>query len=172
MHEDDMHGGRPRYWGKYKGIVLNNVDPKGLGRLQVQVGSVAGLGDLWALPCVPYAGFQQGFFALPDPGTNVWVEFERGDPEHPIWVGCFWKTGDLSKTDALPNIKMLKTKGVTLRIDELKQELVISTASSSITIDLLKVEIKGPRVNSKAGLRSTNLNSLGFDVNKGGLKVT
>jgi uncharacterized protein involved in type VI secretion and phage assembly len=44
----------------------------------------------WAMPCVPIAGIQTGMVALPIPGSGVWVEFEQGDPDHPIWTGCFW----------------------------------------------------------------------------------
>jgi len=80
-----------RYYGKYRGMVLNNIDPMQQGRLQVQVPDVAGLIPAsWAMPCVPIAGLQNGMVALPVIGSGVWVEFEQGDPNFPIWVGCFW----------------------------------------------------------------------------------
>ena len=44
----------------------------------------------WALPCVPFAGINAGFFAVPAIGSAVWIEFEQGDPDYPIWAGCFW----------------------------------------------------------------------------------
>ena len=79
------------FYGKYRGLVINNVDPLQQGRIQVQVLDVAGLGMVnWAMPCVPVAGIQNGVFALPEIGSGVWVEFEQGDPEKPIWVGCFY----------------------------------------------------------------------------------
>lgn len=79
------------YLGKYRGMVVNNFDPLQQGRLQVQVSDVAGLIPLtWAMPCVPMAGLQTGIIALPIIGSGVWVEFEQGNPAHPIWVGCFW----------------------------------------------------------------------------------
>jgi uncharacterized protein involved in type VI secretion and phage assembly len=81
------------FFGKYRGVVLNNIDPMMMGRLQVQVPDVAGLVPTsWAMPCAPVAGLQSGMFALPVIGSGVWVEFERGDPDYPIWVGCFWGT--------------------------------------------------------------------------------
>jgi uncharacterized protein involved in type VI secretion and phage assembly len=84
---------RPKFFGKYRGVVVNNVDPIGQGRLQVQVPGVAGLAPAsWAMPCVPIAGLQNGMMALPIAGSGVWVEFERGDPDYPIWVGCFWSS--------------------------------------------------------------------------------
>lgn len=83
-----------KFFGKYRGMVLNNIDPMMQGRLQIQVPDVAGLVPAsWAMPCVPIAGVQTGFFALPAIGSGVWVEFEHGDPDYPVWVGCFWGSG-------------------------------------------------------------------------------
>lgn len=89
-----------RYYGKYRGVVLNNVDPLQQGRLQIQVPDVAGLVPTsWAMPCVPLAGLQNGMMALPVIGSGVWAEFEQGNPDHPIWVGCFW--GSAAEVPAL-----------------------------------------------------------------------
>ena len=83
------------YFGKYRGKVVNNVDPEQRGRIQVMVPSVFGDVTLnWAMPSVPYAGMQAGLFAIPPPQANVWIEFEGGNPEYPIWGGCFWGLGE------------------------------------------------------------------------------
>ena len=83
-----------KFFGKYRGMVLNNIDPMQMSRLQVQVPDVAGvIPATWAMPCVPVAGMQNGMVALPMIGSGVWVEFEHGDPDYPIWVGCFWGSG-------------------------------------------------------------------------------
>lgn len=83
------------YFGKYRGKVVNNIDPEQRGRIQVMVPSVFGDVTLnWAMPSVPYAGMQAGFFAIPPPQANVWIEFEGGNPEYPIWGGCFWGLGE------------------------------------------------------------------------------
>jgi len=42
------------------------------------------------MPCVPAAGIQSGAFIVPPIGSQVWMEFEQGDPDHPIWTGGFW----------------------------------------------------------------------------------
>lgn len=84
-----------RHWGKYRGTVLLNLDPEGLGRLLCEVPLLPGMLLNWALPCIPYAGLEEGFFAMPPIGANVWVEFENGNPSYPIWSGCFWETGEI-----------------------------------------------------------------------------
>jgi uncharacterized protein involved in type VI secretion and phage assembly len=84
------------FFGKYRGTVINNLDPEQRARLQVQVPDVLGTTpSSWALPCLPYTGRQNGFYFIPAIGDEVWVEFERGDPRSPIWVGGLWSSGDL-----------------------------------------------------------------------------
>ncbi len=80
-----------KYYGKYRGVVLNNADPLQLGRIQVQVPDVGGLAlGTWAMPCLPVAGIQSGMYVVPPPSAGVWVEFEQGDADYPIWSGCFY----------------------------------------------------------------------------------
>jgi len=80
-----------RYYGKYRATVINNVDPESRGRIQAIVPDVLGLiPSTYALPCVPVAGKQSGAFFVPEIGAGVWIEFEQGDPDYPIWTGCFW----------------------------------------------------------------------------------
>jgi uncharacterized protein involved in type VI secretion and phage assembly len=84
-----------RYYGKYRGVVLDNIDPQQIARLIVQVPDVLGLNpSSWAMPCVPMAGLQAGCFMVPAVGSQVWVEFEQGDPDYPIWAGGFWGTSE------------------------------------------------------------------------------
>jgi uncharacterized protein involved in type VI secretion and phage assembly len=134
-----------RFYGKYRGLVVDDADPERLGRLKLIVPSV--LGDRvvtgWAMPCVPYGGeAEQGMLFVPEVGAGVWVEFEEGDLEFPIWVGTFWsKPGgrsELPKPNAAdgkeqdeaqspPTRKIIKTvKGHTLQFeDEDHAEMVI-----------------------------------------------
>ncbi len=83
-----------KYWGKYQGTVANNLDPERRGRLQLIVPDVHSLlPTTWAEPCVPLAGPTgpaMGVYMVPPFGAGVWVEFEHGDSDKPIWVGCRW----------------------------------------------------------------------------------
>jgi uncharacterized protein involved in type VI secretion and phage assembly len=80
-----------KYYGKYRGTVVDNVDPLQIGRILAMVPDVSGLiPTTWAMPCVPIAGKQMGTYFVPQIGSGVWVEFEQGDPDYPIWVGCYW----------------------------------------------------------------------------------
>jgi uncharacterized protein involved in type VI secretion and phage assembly len=87
------HAVERRFYGKYRALVVDNEDPEKLGRLRVRVPSV--LGDQvvtgWASACVPWGGdMNRGFLFVPDVGAGVWIEFEEGDLEFPVWVGTFW----------------------------------------------------------------------------------
>jgi uncharacterized protein involved in type VI secretion and phage assembly len=84
-------GAKTRFYGKHRGVVIDNIDPEQIGRILAQVPDV--LGDAptrWALPSVPAGGVQAGCFTVPPIGSQVWIEFERGDPDYPIWTGGFW----------------------------------------------------------------------------------
>jgi hypothetical protein len=85
---------RMRYYGKYRGTVVNNIDVKGMGRLQVLVPAISPVPLAnWAMICTPTGGLQHGMFAVPPLKSGVWVEFENGDIDYPIWTGCFYGAG-------------------------------------------------------------------------------
>jgi uncharacterized protein involved in type VI secretion and phage assembly len=89
--------GRPAFYGKWAGIVTDNDDPRGIGRLRARVPEVLGEDEPtgWALPCAPWGGgFGRGLFAVPEVGDTVWIEFAAGDPSRPIWTGTFWGAPD------------------------------------------------------------------------------
>lgn len=113
-----------KFFGKYRAIVTNNVDPLFIGRIQVIVPDAAFLvPSTWVMPCVPVAGINMGMFAPPLIGTGVWIEFERGDPSKPIWVGCYWGMG--AEVPVLSRIVPPAVPGITLQTT-LKNGIVIS----------------------------------------------
>ena len=80
-----------RFYGKFRGIVTDVHDPLLTGRIRARVPDVMGQDESgWALPAAPFGGDKTGFFALPTVGSGVWIEFEHGDPDFPIWTGSWW----------------------------------------------------------------------------------
>ncbi|MEM6466803.1 MAG: phage baseplate assembly protein V [Pseudomonadota bacterium] len=151
------------YFGKYRGTVTNNLDPNTSGRLQVNVPAIYGSNTLnWAMPCVPYAGSDQGVYMIPPIGANIWVEFEGGDISFPIWSGCFWGQGECP--GQTPFTKLIKTPVATITLDEAMPQapVVIETETGNkititaqgITLETsggAKIEMTGPQVNVNSG---------------------
>ena len=80
-----------KLYGKYRAVVVDNIDPMQQGRILVEVPDAPGLAPgAWAVACVPIAGPQCGVYVVPEVGAGVWIEFERGDRDYPIWTGCWW----------------------------------------------------------------------------------
>jgi len=144
---DKVHG---RLYGKYRGFVVDNQDPKHLGRLKVRVPSVFGdkVVTDWALPCLPYGGHaNQGFLCIPEVKASVWIEFEKGDRDLPVWVGTFWsEPGGESEIPTLndpdgkerkneqaqPTRKILKTKkGHTIQFEDADQEEMVTIVEAT-----------------------------------------
>jgi hypothetical protein len=113
-----------RYYGKYRGTVINNLDPLQIGRIQAIVPDVSNIiPSSWAMPCAPVGGMQHGQFAVPPIGAGVWMEYEQGDPDYPIWVGCFW--GTAAEVPALARVVPPVVPGITLQT-VLQNGIVIS----------------------------------------------
>ena len=162
-----------QFFGKYRGKVMNNVDPMQLGRIQVSVPAVLGAGRLsWAMPCVPYAGRSVGFFAIPPVGANVWVEFEGGDPDGPIWTGCFWGTGEVPATPALEQMKVFKTMGITLTFNDMPGAggFTIEVGPPATTA-LMKLDFKSTGIEISNGAANIKLSPASVSVNNGALEV-
>lgn len=159
-----------QFWGKYRGKVENNVDPNEKGRIQVSIPAVLGDSTLsWALPCVPYAGSGVGFFTIPPTGANVWVEFEGGNPDYPIWSGCFWGDNDsVPASPALAQKKVLKTDSCTLTLDD-------TPGAGGVTIETsngmkIVMNAQGIEINDGQG-GSIKLNGPKVAINDSALEV-
>ena len=112
------------YYGKFRGTVINNVDPLQIGRVMAIVPDVTGLAPgTWCNPCFPVAGMQMGIWAVPMIGAGVYVEFEQGNPDYPIWTGCWIAT--VAEKPLLANTAPPPTPAITLQTP-LKNGIVIS----------------------------------------------
>ena len=113
-----------RFFGKYRGVVINNIDPLQIGRIQASVPDVANsIPTSWAMPCLPIGGIQSGVYVVPAIGSGVWIEFEQGDPDHPIWSGGFW--GSAADVPALALAGVPASPSIVLQT-QLQNTLVIS----------------------------------------------
>jgi len=110
------------FFGKYRGVVSDIEDPLMIGRIRATVPDVLGPDESgWAMPSLPFAGSSVGFFALPTTGSGVWIEFEHGDPDYPIWSGCWYG----SAADVPP----------LLLAPPYKKVMVITAAGHAVTLD-------------------------------------
>jgi type VI secretion system (T6SS) baseplate-like injector VgrG len=165
-----------RYYGKYRGTVLNNVDPMQMARIQVLVPDVSGVSpSSWALPCVPCGGINTGVHAVPPIGAGVWVEFEQGDPDHPIWVGSFW--GSAAELPVLSHAVPPGVPGITLQTP-LANGIVISDLPGPTGGILLSTSTGAMISISDVGIEISNgmgavISLLGptVDINAGALTV-
>ncbi|MEU4217118.1 phage baseplate assembly protein V [Actinoplanes sp. NPDC026623] len=174
-----------RFWGKYRGRVVDNEDPARLGRLRVSVPSVLGPDVVtgWASPCAPYGGAaDQGMFFIPERKAGVWIEFEEGDLEFPIWVGTYWSRPDdgsevplanaaadaseAAEPQQVPTRKTIKTlKGHTLQFEDAdKAEAILlyeGVNGHLVTLDKNGIAVLDGFGNevvlSKDGIRLTDL---------------
>lgn len=165
-----------RYFGKYRGVVVNNVDPMQKGRIQVQVPDVLGEAlSSWAMPCVPFAGNQSGAYLVPQVGAGVWVEFEQGNPDYPIWVGGFWGSAAEVPTLALAGLPaspsvVLQTGGQnTLMLSDLPGPtggILLKTTSGAV----ISINETGITISNGQGA-TIMLNGPAVNINQGALTV-
>ncbi len=122
------------FYGKYRGKVIDNDDPLKLGRLKTMVPALSDNELTWALPCTPYAGPKVGWYVIPPIGANVWIEFEAGDTDYPVWVGSFWsKQDDLPPDVTGPAVKVLQTDKMVLILDDENVKLTIKVPTDDVT---------------------------------------
>jgi len=182
-----------RFYGKYRGFVVNNADPQRLGRLKLRVPSVLGADVVtgWAMPCVPYGGAAgQGWLFIPEKGAGVWVEFEEGDLEFPIWVGTFWSkpggTSELPRPNGAdgaeegdaqnpPTRKIIKTmKGHTIQLEDKDGEelvMILDGASKHRVV----MDTKGLTITDGVNKHTVVLSGDGISITDGknsGNKIT
>ena len=174
-------GGKPRhgrFLGKYRATVLANVDPLQMGRLLVTVSDVSGLApSSWAMPCTPLAGFQTGFHAMPVIGSGVWVEFEQGDPDFPIWVGGFWGSAAELPSQALllpplvPGITIQTPLQSCIQVSDMPPTPLTGGVLLKSGTGIATLTVNDTGIYLTYGPFSVELTAAGVSVNKGALMV-
>lgn len=162
-------------FGKYRGTVVNNVDPEQIGRLQVIVPAFSPVPISWAMPCMPWGGINQGVFTVPLIGAGVWVEFEGGDSDYPIWTGCYW--GNAAEVPVMAKMVPPAVPGFTIQT-ALKNGIVISDVPGPTGGILIQTSTGAMISVSDTGIIISNgkgavINMMGpsVDINAGALTV-
>lgn len=136
-----------QYFGKYRARVTDINDPEKRGRIRVQCPSVIGTGKSpWCEVCSPVAYEGGGDFCLPKVGDTVWVEFEEGNPNKPIWVGSWWSIENTPVSDynSAQSIRIIEFDGS--RIQMSSEGVTITCAGSEIQLTSSGVYIKGSTI--------------------------
>lgn len=166
----------PLHFGKYRATVLNTLDPETRGRIQVQLGDRYGLfPSTWANPAFPFAGKGNGVVALPQIGSSVWVEFEAGDPDFPIWTGGFWPDPGgfpplalVGATPLTPNIHLQTATGTSITMsDNPAQQVMIRTATGA----MINIGAAGIQITNGQGA-SIAMVGASVIINNGALTIT
>lgn len=147
MGAENGMGDRRRQYGVMIGLVMDNKDPNGLGRVKVKF---PGWSDdeigHWARMATPMAGDQRGFFFLPEAKDEVLVAFEQGEMSRPYIVGALWNGKDKppsTNADGQNNIRVIQSRnGSLIRFDDTKGngkiEIQDKNGDNSIVIDITK----------------------------------
>lgn len=123
-----------RFYGKYRGTVVDNLDPQQLGRIRAAVPSVSEDASAWAMPCVPFLSATLESLVVPAIGAGVWLEYEGGNPELPVWTGGFWASpADVPR----PGIVIRSQEGASVTI---RSDVTVANAAGA------SVELRGPAV--------------------------
>jgi len=173
-----------QFFGKYKGVVTDNKDTMFSGRVRAKVNEVFGDNECgWATACLPFAGPQMGFFAIPPVGAGVFIEFEGGDPDRPIWSGGWLSLSDIDPAANVPvpyKKLIIKTEGGTsITLDDTPQTggITFKTADGpSLTLSALGTVIDGGQppgsITIKAGMGQIKIAAEGLVIDAGtGAKV-
>jgi uncharacterized protein involved in type VI secretion and phage assembly len=152
---------------KHRGVVVDNRDPQGMGRLKVDVPGVFQNGEQFAMPAVPYAGTFVGFSMLPPIGANVWVDFEQGDVNRPVWSGCFWAPGEAPAEVMQSGVAFIRGDNVGLVMDEQpgRGRIAVETQTGSLVADQARLKVA-----SMAG-GEIELSGAEVQINRDGIKV-
>jgi len=141
-----------RIHGVVLGIVTNNQDPDGLGRVKCRFPWLGDIESNWAWVATPMAGASRGFYCLPEVEDTVLVAFEQGDTDYPYILGALWNGQDPppeTNEDGQNNRRVLKSRsGHVIRLDDTdgaeqieiidrsgKNQVTLNTATNTITIN-------------------------------------
>lgn len=142
--ENESNNPERNFNGRYRGTVISNIDPENTGRLLVSVPDVTGSGPcLWAAPAPAFAGNQQGLYAVPPINGGVWIEFEQGNPDYPIWSGSI--RGSTAETPAMALAAPPAAPPVVMQSMAQNRMIVSGVPAEGLTFETARGAL-GPRI--------------------------
>src|SRR5262249_22667121 len=143
--KDAIQDWSSRCYGVVIGVVTNNQDPDGLGRVKVKFPWLVDNDESnWARIASPMAGSDRGFSFLPAVQDEVLVAFEHGDFRSPYILGALWNGVDKppgeKKSDSKNEKLLIKSRSQHLFIlddtaGKEKIQIIDKTGKNSIVID-------------------------------------
>ncbi len=185
-----------RITGVVVGVVTNNQDPDGLGRVKVKFPWLSDTDEsYWARIVSPMAGNERGLYCLPEVDDEVLVVFEHGDVRFPYVLGALWNGKDkppADNSDGKNNVRLLKSRsGHVVRLSDedgkekieiidksKKNSIVFDTANNTITITADKdiilsapqgtIKLDGQKIEAKSSADAKVEAGAGLDVKASG----
>lgn len=173
------------YYSIYRGFVADNNDPENLARVKVKVPQIYGedyIPDYWAWPRGMPAGKNMGLFIMPNKDDCIWVTFENGDTDYPVWEHGWWADGEVpaeAKNNGTnpSNIVLQGVKGHRIEIDNNNNRVKVSTKrgialvideKSGVTIEALNKDVTINSGTSKVVISSGEVSITAGSISVGG----
>lgn len=136
-----------KYVGFYKAIVSKTNDPEKRGRIKCIIPEVLG-GDMesaWCDPCVPVAYDNGGDFCLPKKKETVWIAFEKGDPNYPVYLGGWWKRNETPLEDYSDkeNTRVISYSNCVIKLKDNTINISVGGGETDLQIQNNKITING-----------------------------
>jgi phage baseplate assembly protein gpV len=154
------------YFGKYRGIVTDVDDPHGQCRIRATVPALLGEHECgWAMPAAPFAGDGHGMVLLPEKGSGVWIEFEAGQLDNPIWSGAWWASGQRPGPQGAALRVLVSKHGHKLILDDDADELTLVHGSGP------EIRLTATEVVIRCGACELRISNSDISLNNGLVKV-
>lgn len=154
------------YFGKYRGIVTNIDDPENQCRIKARLdGLLNGQETGWALPVVPFAGDGHGMVMLPAVGSGVWIEFEAGRLDNPIWSGGWWASGQRPDPQGQQVRVIVSEHGHQFILDDENDEVRLVHSSGP------EIKLTGSEIVLSVGACEIKISTDSISLNQGQIKI-
>ena len=157
-----------RFYGKYRGEVTAVGTDEHAGCVRAKVPAVLGDEEVtgWAYPASPYAGDGYGLYLMPEKGDPVWIEFENGSIEQPIWTGAWWRSGALPDPKDPSQRVLTSKKGMQIVMDDSDGKLILKHPGGA------SIELSDSGIVLKFQAKKIEITSSSVNVNGGSLEVS